>query len=104
VTVGQQPAIVELRRYVLHPGARDTLIALFERELVETQEATGMTLLAHFRDLDHPDVFTWLRGFPSMPARAASLAAFYDGPVWARHRDAANATMISSTARSRVPR
>lgn len=93
---GQPSTIVELRRYELHPGRRDTLIALFEREFVETQEATGMELIAQFRDLDHPDVFTWLRGFPSMPARAASLEAFYGGPVWARHRDAANATMISS--------
>jgi hypothetical protein len=88
--------IVELRQYRLHPGTRETLIALFDRELVESQEATGMQVIAQFRDVDRPDVFTWLRGFPSMTARATSLAAFYDGPVWARHRDAANATMISS--------
>jgi hypothetical protein len=31
-----------------------------------------------------------------MPSRAASLQAFYDGPVWQAHRDAANATMIDS--------
>jgi hypothetical protein len=31
-----------------------------------------------------------------MRARAAALTAFYDGPVWARHRDAANATMLDS--------
>ncbi|WP_406513549.1 hypothetical protein [Streptomyces sp. NBC_00161] len=35
--------IVELRQYTLHPGARDTLIALFEREFVAGQEAAGMT-------------------------------------------------------------
>ncbi|RZL06943.1 MAG: NIPSNAP family protein, partial [Rubrivivax sp.] len=34
--------IVELRRYTLHPGQRDTLIELFEREFVESQEALGM--------------------------------------------------------------
>ena len=28
--------IVELRRYTLHPGRRDTLIELFDREFVET--------------------------------------------------------------------
>lgn len=75
---------------------RDTLIALFDRELVESQEATGMQILAQFRDIDRPDVFTWLRGFPSMASRAASLGAFYGGPVWARHKDAANRTMVSS--------
>jgi hypothetical protein len=86
--------IVELRRYRLHPGTRETMIAIFDREFVETQEATGMEVIAQFRDIDEPDVFTWLRGFPDMPSRAQSLGAFYDGPAWARHRDAANATMV----------
>jgi hypothetical protein len=90
------PSIVELRRYRLHPGARETLIDLFEREFVETQEAVGMSVLGTFTDLDRPDNFVWLRGFADMPARAAGLTAFYTGPVWAAHRDAANATMIDS--------
>ena len=89
-------AIVELRQYTLHPGQRDTLITLFDRELIETQEAVGITVIAQFRDLDRPDHFVWLRGFAGMAQRAAALAAFYDGPVWAAHRDAANATMIDS--------
>jgi hypothetical protein len=88
--------VVELRNYTLHPGARETLIDLFDREFVETQEAVGMQVIAQFRDIDRPDVFTWLRGFPDMPSRAASLDAFYNGPVWARHRDVANGAMIDS--------
>lgn len=88
--------IVELRQYTLHPGARETLIELFDRELVETQEAVGMAVIGQFRDCDDPDRFVWLRGFPDMGARAEGLEAFYGGPVWAEHRDAANATMIDS--------
>ncbi|HMI55285.1 MAG TPA: NIPSNAP family protein [Gemmatimonadaceae bacterium] len=88
--------IVELRRYTLHPGKRETLIALFEREFIETQEDAGIHLIAQFRDIDRPDVFTWLRGFTDMESRAAVLAAFYDGPTWRAHRDAANDTMIDS--------
>jgi len=88
--------VIELRHYLLHPGQRDTLIALFDREFLESQEETGMHVIAQFRDIDRPDVFTWLRGFPGMTARAASLAAFYDGPVWQKHKHAANATMIDS--------
>jgi len=88
--------VVELRQYTLHPGRRDELIALFEREFVESQEAAGMTLLGQFRDLDAPDRFVWLRGFNDMESRAHALATFYDGPVWRAHRDAANATMIDS--------
>src|SRR5919198_5666459 len=89
-------SVVELRRYTLHPGRCDTLIALFESELVDPQEAVGMSVIGQFRDLDAPDSFVWLRGFPDMTARRRSLEAFYGGPVWGRHRDAANATIIDS--------
>lgn len=89
-------AVVELRQYTLQPGQRDALIDLFEREFVESQEAAGMTLLGQFRDLDAPDRFVWLRGFADMAMRADALGAFYGGPVWQVHRDAANATMIDS--------
>lgn len=88
--------VVELRQYTLHPGQRDTLVELFDREFVETQEATGMTVMGQFRDLDDDDRFVWLRGFSDMSTRQASLSAFYGGPVWAAHRDAANATMVDS--------
>ena len=88
--------IVELRQYTLHPGRRDDLIDLFEREFVESQEAEGMTLLGQFRDRDAPDRFVWLRGFPDMEARRRALEAFYGGPVWQAHREAANATMADS--------
>ena len=86
--------IVELRQYTLHPGTRDVLIELFDRELVETQEALGMTVIGQFRDLDDADRFVWLRGFPDMPSRGRALSDFYGGPVWKAHRDAANSTMI----------
>ena len=88
--------IVELRQYALRPGQRDTLIDLFDRELVEPQEAVGMAVLGQFRDLDAADRFVWLRGFPDMGTRAESLAAFYGGPAWKAHGRAANATMVDS--------
>jgi hypothetical protein len=88
--------LVELRQYTLHPGQRDTLIELFDREFVEPQEALGVAVIGQFRDLDRPDRFVWLRGFESIEARRQALAAFYDGPVWHAHREAANATMIDS--------
>lgn len=89
-------AIVELRQYTLHPGQRDVLIDLFDREFVETQEAQGMRVLGQFRDLDAPERFVWLRGFDDMAVRHRALSDFYGGPVWAAHRDAANATMVDS--------
>jgi hypothetical protein len=88
--------VIELRQYTLRPGQRDVLIGLFDREFVESQEADGMAILGQFRDLDDPDRFVWIRGFPSMPSRARSLASFYGGPAWKAHSAAANATMIDS--------
>ena len=61
--------IVELRQYRLHPGKRDALIELFEREFIESQEAVGMAILGTFRDLDDPDRFVWMRGFTDMTSR-----------------------------------
>lgn len=89
--------IVELRQYTLRTGKRDVLIELFEREFIESQESTGMTILGQFRDLDRPERFVWLRGFPDMATRARSLAEFYDGPVWKAHREVANGTMIDAS-------
>ncbi|MEV4333336.1 NIPSNAP family protein [Streptomyces sp. NPDC049597] len=89
-------AVIELRRYRLRPRRRDELIELFDRELVESQEETGMIVLGQFRDLDDPDHFVWLRGFRDMAARHRALTAFYGGPVWARHGPQANDTMIDS--------
>jgi hypothetical protein len=90
------PQIVELRQYTLHPQRRDALIDLFDREFVQTQEAEGISVMGQFRDLIDPDRFVWLRGFADMASRARGLQGFYGGPVWAAHRDAANATMIDS--------
>ncbi|NIM43692.1 MAG: NIPSNAP family protein [Hydrogenophaga sp.] len=88
--------VIELRQYTLHPGRRDTLIELFDSTFVESQEDLAMAVMGQFRDLDAPDRFVWLRGFADMDSRARGLAAFYGGPVWRAHREAANATMIDS--------
>ncbi len=89
--------ILELRQYTLRPGQRDTLFELFEREFLESQESAGMPILGQFRDLDREDRFVWLRGFPDMASRKQSLEAFYGGPIWKAHRQAANATMLDSS-------
>ena len=49
--------IYELRQYTLWPGKRDALVDLFDREFVESQEATGMRVDGQFRDADRPDRF-----------------------------------------------
>lgn len=88
--------VVELRQYTLHRGRRAELVSLFEREFIEPQQAVGLQVLGLFVDADDADHFVWFRGFADMAARGRGLPAFYGGPVWQPHRDAANATMIDS--------
>jgi hypothetical protein len=73
--------VVELRQYTLVPGGREVLISLFERHFIESQEATGMTVIGQFRDMNNPDRFVWLRGFADMTSRARQLEEFYGGPI-----------------------
>ncbi|MFJ3339498.1 NIPSNAP family protein [Streptomyces sp. NPDC086766] len=89
-------SIVEFRQYTLHPGTRETLIELFEREFMTGQQAAGVTVGGRFRDLEDPNRFFWLRAFSDMTHRRRALEAFYTGTVWREHRHAANATMIDS--------
>lgn len=88
--------VVELRQYTLHPGGRDVLVTLFERELIVPQEEAGMRIVGQFHDEHDADKFVWLRGFGDMETRRHALSTFYGGPTWRTHRDAANATMIDS--------
>lgn len=92
----QECSVVELRQYTLHPGRRDALVDLFDREFLETQEDAGMRVIGQFRDTNAPDRFVWLRGYAGMAERLQGLQAFYGGATWAAHRDAANATMVDS--------
>jgi hypothetical protein len=88
--------VFELRQYTLKGGTRSAFTSLFAREFVTPQNLVGSHVRAVFRDLDDPDRFVWLRGFADMASRARGLQGFYGGPVWAAHRDTANATMIDS--------
>jgi hypothetical protein len=88
--------LVELRRYAMHPGRRDKLIALFEGAFIETQEAAGMVPVGHYRDLDDPDSYVWFRGFPQRARRHDALNEFYTSPTWLENRNDANATLLDS--------
>jgi hypothetical protein len=88
--------VLELRQYTLRPGTREPFIELFDNVFADPQDATGMTVIGEFRDLDRPNRFVWIRGFQDMPLRATELAAFYRGDLWHEHRDEANASIDDS--------
>jgi hypothetical protein len=89
-------SVIELRQYTLHPGRREGFIALFDGSFASPLDATGMTVIGQFRDLDRPERFVWMRGFQDMTARARELAAFYDGALWHARREEANSAMLDS--------
>jgi len=93
---GKVDRIFELRQYTLHEGKRDTLISIFEKNFIESQNALGADIYGVFRDLDDPDRFVWIRGFRGMPERQKALTDFYGGPVWQSLRAEANPTMLDS--------
>lgn len=94
---GQASAqVMELRQYKIVEGRRDAFVELFDREFVESQEATGLRLVGQFRDLDDPDRFVWMREFPDMAARERSLGAFYSGAHWQALRGQANSLLFDN--------
>lgn len=87
--------LVELRRYRTHHGRREDLVRVFDAHFVEGQEVCGAQVHGQFRDLDDPDSFVWIRAFASREVRRRALRDFYGGPVWAAHREVANAAMTA---------
>jgi hypothetical protein len=88
--------IVELRNYRLAPSRREEFIEHFERHLLHTQEAAGMSVLGQFTVSGAPDRFVWLRTFADMSSRRVALERFYGGPVWRQHGPLANEIMTDS--------
>ncbi len=76
--------ILEIRRYTLHPGQRETFIDFFEEVNRAALREAGMLVFGPMRDLDDPDKVHWFRAFESLEQREEIKQAFYDGPVWAQ--------------------
>jgi hypothetical protein len=74
--------IIEVRTYTIKPGLRDQFIALFERRAILEQQAVGIKVLGPLLDTENPNVFLFLRAFPSLEERDRMTSLFYDGPVW----------------------
>ncbi len=88
--------VLEIRNYLLQPHMREHFIDYFEANFITTQEAVNMHVLGQFRLIDEPDHFVWMRGYSDMQTRGDSLHAFYDGPVWKKHRTTTNGMIIDS--------
>ena len=88
--------IVEVRRYRIKPGRREDFIRFFETRAVPALQSHGMKILGPLVDLENPNAFVWLRGFPSLAARDDMKSAFYDGELWKRQLEGIAMPMLES--------
>jgi hypothetical protein len=74
--------IVEVRTYRIKSGQRARFLELFAQRTVPLQQRIGMRILGPLLDLEDPDVFVWIRAFPSQPERERMIHALYQGDEW----------------------
>lgn len=74
--------ILEIRRYTLHPGQRETFITFFEQLNRGALRDAGMLVFGPMRDLEDANKVHWMRAFDSLEQREAVKDAFYNSPVW----------------------
>jgi hypothetical protein len=89
-----EAGIVELRRYVLVRGEKETFAHGFEEYFQKAIQQAGAFVYGQFLDRGDEERWTFLRGFTSNEARGEASTAFYDGPVWREHRAEANARLV----------
>ena len=88
--------VVELRRYTVSAGQRKHFVSYFDSYFPEAFEQLGAIVFGQFLERDHPNGFTWLRGFKDMDARPVINSAFYFGPLWKEHKAKLNAILPDS--------
>lgn len=88
--------IIEVRTYKIKPGLRDRFIQLFESRAVPVQQSLGIKVLGPLLDVENPDVFVFLRAFPSMAERDRMKNLFYEGPIWKEELEAQAMPMVQS--------
>ena len=88
--------IVEVRSYRIKPGRRAEFVELFETRAMPALRALGMTIVGPMLDLENPNKFVFLRGFPSLEERDRMKDAFYGGEFWKNELEAIAMPMIDS--------
>jgi hypothetical protein len=92
----QELQVIELRRYAIKQGQRESFARYFESYFPEAFEQLGAMAYGQFLERKNATWFTWLRGFKDMDARANVNAAFYFGPLWKDHRTVMNDRILDS--------
>jgi hypothetical protein len=80
--------IVEMRTYRTQPGLRSRFLEIFRAKSMPAHAKLGMRLLGPFPSVEDPDVFFFMRGFPTLESREPLKAAFYEGELWKQELEA----------------
>ena len=88
--------IVEVRTYKVKEGFRERFLDFFETRSIPAQRAAGMRIAGPLIDLEDPDVFIWLRAFPSLEDRDRIKDAFYGSDLWKTELEAIAMPMLES--------
>ena len=88
--------IVEVRSYRIKPGRRDEFIRFFETRAVPALRAHGMKIIGPLLDVENPNKFVFLRGFPSLADRDRMKEEFYEGEVWKNELEGIAMPMLDS--------
>jgi hypothetical protein len=86
--------IVEVRTYKIKDGLREQFLDFFVNRAVPAQRSKGMLVVGPLLDIENPDVFVWLRAFPSLEERDRMKSAFYDGDEWRNELEAIAMPML----------
>lgn len=88
--------IVEVRSYRIKPGRRQEFIEFFEKRSIPALRSYGMSVTGPLIDLENPNKFVWLRGFPSLEERERMRDEFYGGDPWKSELEATAMPMLES--------
>jgi len=88
--------IVEVRSYRITPGKRDEFIEFFETRSIEALQSHGMKVVGPMIDLENPNKFVFLRGFPTMEDLHRMKDEFYGGKLWKEELEQIAMPMIES--------
>lgn len=71
--------IIEMRTYKTKPGKRAEFLQIFRSKSIPAHVEIGMKIIGPFPSVEDPDVFFFMRGFPSLTSREPMKAKFYEG-------------------------
>jgi hypothetical protein len=88
--------VIEFRRYTIKEGEREHFAQYFQSYFPEAIQQLGAIVFGQFLERKNHSLFTWIRGFKNMDARATINAALYYGPLWKEHRATMNNLLVDS--------